>query len=306
MFRKKTNIRPNKLTKEAQKSMATRTLTAIIGLAIVVPTIVFGEVPFLILCILLAGIGAFELVRCAKRKYNPLLYIVTILLIVMFAVFPLFRNGAEATNNETWHLYTGYNSIYMSAFILSVGAVLVFCMPLIDKNFEVRDASYIFAFGIIIGMGIQSMLFLRYFPQHVIYEQIGVSEKTPFIDYAWSTSLFWLVIGGTCISDIGAYFTGVLFGKHKMLERISPKKTWEGFAGGVFFSITFILLFGYIMASIGEPIIPGLLCPLLVTSFSLLLKDIMESKILVSFSRDTVESLIDWIPFSSLAFPQPF
>lgn len=34
------------------------------------------------------------------------------------------------------------------------------------------------------------------------------------------------------IYDSGAYIFGSIFGKHKMLERISPKKTWEGFAGG--------------------------------------------------------------------------
>lgn len=34
------------------------------------------------------------------------------------------------------------------------------------------------------------------------------------------------------IYDSGAYIFGSLFGKHRMLERISPKKSWEGFAGG--------------------------------------------------------------------------
>jgi len=34
-------------------------------------------------------------------------------------------------------------------------------------------------------------------------------------------------------NDTGAYLTGMLFGRHKLMERISPKKTWEGFIGGI-------------------------------------------------------------------------
>jgi phosphatidate cytidylyltransferase len=34
-------------------------------------------------------------------------------------------------------------------------------------------------------------------------------------------------------NDTGAYLTGMSFGKHKLMERISPKKTWEGFIGGI-------------------------------------------------------------------------
>ncbi len=36
-------------------------------------------------------------------------------------------------------------------------------------------------------------------------------------------------------SDLGGYVLGVLFGKHPMAPRISPKKSWEGFAGSVLF-----------------------------------------------------------------------
>ena len=35
------------------------------------------------------------------------------------------------------------------------------------------------------------------------------------------------------LSDTGAYATGVLFGRHKMAPKISPSKTWEGFAGAL-------------------------------------------------------------------------
>ena len=34
-------------------------------------------------------------------------------------------------------------------------------------------------------------------------------------------------------SDVGGYAAGVLFGKHPMAPSISPKKSWEGFAGSV-------------------------------------------------------------------------
>ena len=44
-------------------------------------------------------------------------------------------------------------------------------------------------------------------------------------------------------SDTGAYLVGVCVGKHKMFERISPKKTWEGFFGGLAFALGFGYLF---------------------------------------------------------------
>jgi len=41
--------------------------------------------------------------------------------------------------------------------------------------------------------------------------------------------------------DSGAYLFGVTFGRHRLFERISPKKSWEGFFGGWFISILFAL-----------------------------------------------------------------
>jgi phosphatidate cytidylyltransferase len=38
-------------------------------------------------------------------------------------------------------------------------------------------------------------------------------------------------------NDTGAYITGVLIGKHKLFEKISPKKTWEGSFGGLIFTL---------------------------------------------------------------------
>lgn len=47
--------------------------------------------------------------------------------------------------------------------------------------------------------------------------------------------LIWL-IAVTKFADMGAYITGSLIGKHKMIPHISPGKTWEGFGGALFFS----------------------------------------------------------------------
>ena len=48
-------------------------------------------------------------------------------------------------------------------------------------------------------------------------------------------------------SDTGAYFIGVLFGKHKMAPLISPKKSWEGAIGGsasaLILGVMFVLLY---------------------------------------------------------------
>lgn len=41
----------------------------------------------------------------------------------------------------------------------------------------------------------------------------------------------------TVLSDTGGYVAGVLFGKHPMAPRLSPKKSWEGFAGSLLFSV---------------------------------------------------------------------
>lgn len=50
---------------------------------------------------------------------------------------------------------------------------------------------------------------------------------------------FWVLYGVviTKFSDMGAYVTGMLMGKHPMVPQISPKKTWEGFCGAVVFSL---------------------------------------------------------------------
>lgn len=53
---------------------------------------------------------------------------------------------------------------------------------------------------------------------------------------------FEIILGSLLIlwaSDTGAYFAGTFFGKRKLFERISPKKSWEGFIGGAVLALIF-------------------------------------------------------------------
>ncbi|MEH0158012.1 phosphatidate cytidylyltransferase [Limibacter armeniacum] len=57
---------------------------------------------------------------------------------------------------------------------------------------------------------------------------------------------FEIPLGLICIlwaSDTGAYFSGKTFGKRKLFERVSPKKTWEGSIGGTILAVIVSLVF---------------------------------------------------------------
>ncbi len=60
--------------------------------------------------------------------------------------------------------------------------------------------------------------------------------------------LIWLVVLTAFGTDIMAYFSGYLFGKHKLCPKISPKKTIEGSIGGIIGSVVLSGLFGYFFA----------------------------------------------------------
>lgn len=111
-----------------------------------------------------------------------------------------------------------------------------------------------FSFWISAGIILNILLFLYLF---VIYKKSETLLKI-FRATSWGAGLF-TVIPLICLSyiihfnnwlflfigliilnfmvDTAAYFTGKKFGKHKLWEAVSPKKTVEGLLGGVFFSV---------------------------------------------------------------------
>lgn len=66
----------------------------------------------------------------------------------------------------------------------------------------------------------------------------------PYEYMAWTVLCYIFVIWS---NDIGAYLAGARFGRHKMFPRISPKKTWEGFAGGLVAAVGIAILSGWLL-----------------------------------------------------------
>ena len=69
-------------------------------------------------------------------------------------------------------------------------------------------------------------------------------------EYDYRTVL--AIIAITWINDIFAYIVGITMGRHRLFERISPKKSWEGFFGGLLFATAAAVAVG---AMLGESLL---------------------------------------------------
>lgn len=118
-----------------------------------------------------------------------------------------------------WLLGLGFvPAVYLMPYCIA-GLIVFWSMPVFVPSFTLEDSMKILAFMAIMGLAYLSMQ--KIYLQH---------------HYLWTLCF------ATYGSDTGAYFAGRFFGKHKMIERISPKKTWEGFFGG--WAAGFLLSFG--------------------------------------------------------------
>ncbi len=123
---------------------------------------------------------------------------------------------------------------FQEAFILPYIAMMLliyFSLPVFMKSFSSED----------------SFLCMAYF---VFFMLIA---KSFLKIYQTDTGYIWYIIIVTYLCDTGAYFSGMLFGKHKLNERISPKKTIEGAIGGWLVAIILSTLSGMMFLNASLP-----------------------------------------------------
>ncbi len=190
------------------KNLITRSLTGLIYVACLVGAILGGHIWFWILLTIFAVLGIGEFNRLSN---NHSVSTTTSFFDVLMAILAL--GGVSA------FLYSGNWSLPLCAMALYLLCLAVL-RPVLqlyihDKNPLAHLVNSIFGqIYIVLPLTLLLMLY-------------GFSNKYFILN------IFIL----TWVSDTGAYCVGSMLGKHRLFPRISPKKSWEGFAGGLFFCL---------------------------------------------------------------------
>src|SRR5262249_52443794 len=99
-----------------------------------------------------------------------------------------------------------------------------------------------------IALSVWVVAYLGFLPSFLVQLQLGRADGDP-VRGAVALALAIFVAKGC---DIGAYFTGRLIGRHHMTPVLSPKKTWEGAAGGFVLAVVVAFALNQL-----RPVIPG-------------------------------------------------
>ena len=197
--------------------MKQRVITGLIMGLILIPLLAIKEIQFLFEAVMILGVmvASNEIVNLSKNiKKTP---IINRIIIILLSVLVYLAVVYECTNNKNVTLIKypfglGPTSIVVMLVLLT--------LTVVSKDFDGADLSRAFTAICYSGICLGALGSLRI---------IGVR----FIAYLFMV---------TMSTDIFAYFGGYLFGKHKMAPVISPKKTWEGFVGGVVLSFVCLTL----------------------------------------------------------------
>ncbi|MDE6475399.1 MAG: phosphatidate cytidylyltransferase [Erysipelotrichaceae bacterium] len=156
------------------------------------------------------------------------------LLIVSIFIFGGFEFLRISKDYKKWPSYISYFCILSTCLLLWVphslqvpyiGLLILFYLsvPIFTEKFRIENACTCISYTI-------------------FFYIIALSFLTI---YHYNPLFIWFILIATYSCDTGAYFSGMLFGKHKLAPKISPKKTIEGSIGGWIVSFVASFLFGY-------------------------------------------------------------
>ena len=236
----------NELTSKSKHSMLTRIISAVVMAALGIPAVIFGGPYFFAFVMVATFFGIYEFIQAPnKNRFNIFIYLIVFIFTFSFVLWQFLK--PMIFNDTPFLQMTG---ISFSTIGIMTYFVFLFATCLFSEKFTIGDASYLFTMGIYFALAISSILFLRLYPNNPQFNAEGDLRSSLLLIY---------VLLGTITNDVGAYFVGVLFGKHHMAPRVSPHKTWEGFAGGVGFSILVSILFAFTCSHLGAPLLKGIL-----------------------------------------------
>lgn len=274
-------VETNKISASTGKNMIIRILTALVLLFICLPLSFIGSWGYFILILILACVSIYEVSRAPKEKNIPVVLYIAFFIITLSFIYWFFIKNAvnqyvysegnilieEANFNFALFGIGFANSndgvvvgLALSIIMIAFSFLIYFTACITNENFSFKDVCYFFTMSILIGIGFQSMYYVKYLPFSPQFIGSGINYyDNSYGTYALSTLLFIFVLIGCMMNDIGAYFVGILFGKHKINERISPKKTWEGFIGGILIALIIALIFAFSCSAGGYDLLPGVL-----------------------------------------------
>lgn len=186
------------------KTIITRTITGSIFVALVIGSILLGPLFFAGVFLVFAIAGIFEFYRIVdKDKLHTQKLAGIICTVVLYSTFILFQNDIAGKGILLINILT-FSSLFIYELYRNREK------PFTNLAFTVLGILYV----------VVPLLFLN-----LLYDKGNTSNSfNPHLLLS-----FFIIIW---TSDTFAYLSGMAFGKHKLFERISPKKTWEGSVGG--------------------------------------------------------------------------
>ena len=194
------------------KNLIIRALTGIIFVVVLVSAICIHPIFFLILFCIITGLTLWEFGGLVKHYENANLQRTVNVLggVYLFIATFVYANGL--TDGKIF-------LPYLLFIMLTMIAELYYKAPNPINNWAFTLFAQIYCAG--------SFSILNF---------IGAEPGTPGV-MSYTPLFIMAIFIFVWLDDTGAYLVGSLIGKHKLFERISPKKSWEGFFGGLILAL---------------------------------------------------------------------